>query len=62
MEFTLEQTMANGGHIGMSDGVEDGVVHNTLGNTWHYSVGPTMNARKARGRRVAWLKMGLVGL
>jgi hypothetical protein len=54
--------MANGGHIGMSDGVEDGVVHNTLGNTWHYSVGPTMNARKARGRRVAWLKMGLVGL
>jgi hypothetical protein len=33
MEFTLEQTMANGGHIGMSDGVEDGVVHNTLGNT-----------------------------
>jgi hypothetical protein len=46
----------------MSDGAGDGVVHITLGNTWHYNVKPTKNARRAIGRGVARLKMGLVGL
>jgi len=46
----------------MSDGTGDGVVHITLGNTWHYSVGPTKNVRRAKGGGVACLKMGLVGL
>jgi len=54
-------TWHNEAHVKTSDRTGDGLMCVPPRNTWHESVGPTKNAKR-QGKRVAGLKMGLVGL